>query len=147
MSKDRNTVPASRKWRVEDIFPSIEAWEETYAACEAEINFSDFEGKLIDVETVLACMTRLNAVVLKLSHLAVYAHMRHDEDSRNSEYMALTAKFSMLGMKLGEATAFITPELTALPVETLEAFAADPRLADYDYTIRCLIKSKLIRDL
>ena len=142
MSKDRQTVPASRKWCVEDIFPSVEAWEETYAACEAEIDFSDFEGKLTDAETVLACMTRLNEVVLKLNHLAVYAHMRHDEDSRNSDYLALTAKVSMLGMKLGEATAFITPELTALPVATLEAFAADPRLSDYDYTIRCLVKSK-----
>ena len=142
MSKDRNVIPASRKWRVEDIFPSVEAWEEMYAACESELDFSDFEGKLTDAETVLACMTRVNEVVLKLSRLAVYAHMRHDEDSRNSDYMALTAKVSMLGMKLGEATAFITPELTALPVKTLEAFAADPRLSDYDYTIRCLIKSK-----
>ena len=81
-------------------------------------------------------------LVLKLNKLAVYAHMRHDEDSRNSEFTALSARFSMLGMKVSGATAFITPELTALPVETLEAFAADPRMADYDYTIKSIIKNK-----
>ncbi len=142
MAKDRQTVPAERKWRVEDIFENIEAWNETYAACENMLDFSPFEGKLTDAETVLACLEKLNAVIYKLNHLAVYAHMRADEDSRISEFAALQARVSMLGMKLSGATAFITPELTALPVETLEAFAADPRLSDYDYTIRGLIKEK-----
>ncbi len=142
MSKDRSTVPAELKWRVEDIFETPEAWHETYAACESELDFSMFEGKLSNVETVLACMKKMDAVVLRLNHLGVYAHMRHDEDSRNSEFAALQGKFSLLAMKFSEAVAFITPELTALPTETLEAFAADPRLSDYDYTIRTLIKEK-----
>lgn len=142
MALDRNQVPAERKWRVEDIFENVEAWNALYAECEGELNFSEFEGKLNTVETVLDCMERLNALVLKLNKLAIYAHIRHDEDSRNSEFTALSARFSMLAMKLSGATAFITPELTALPVETLEAFAADSRMSDYDYTIKCIIKDK-----
>jgi len=142
MALDRNQVPAERKWRVEDIFESVDAWNATYAECEGELDFSEFEGKLNTVETVLACMERMNALMIKLNKLAIYAHIRHDEDSRVSEFTALNARFSMLAMKLSGATAFITPELTALPVETLEAFAADPRMADYDYTIKSIIKDK-----
>ncbi len=142
MALDRNQVPAERKWRVEDIFETVEAWNAMYAECEGELDFSEYAGKLNTVETVLSCMERMNALVLKLNKLAIYAHIRHDEDSRNSEFTALSARFSMLAMKLSGATAFITPELTALPVETLEAFAADPRMADYDYTIKCIIKDK-----
>ena len=142
MAKDRSTVPADLKWRVEDIFETVEDWHALYAECEGELDFSEFEGKLNTVESVLACMEKLNALILKLNKLAVYAHMRHDEDSRNSEFTALSARFSMLGMKVSGATAFITPELTALPVETLKAFAADPRMKDYDYTIKCIIKDK-----
>ena len=142
MALDRNQVPAERKWRVEDIFENVEAWNAMYAECEGELDFSEFEGKLNTVENVLACMEKLNALILKLNKLAIYAHIRHDEDSRNSEFTALSARFSMLAMKLSGATAFITPELTALPVETLTAFAADPRLSDYDYTIKCIIKDK-----
>ena len=142
MALDRNQVPAERKWRVEDIFESVDAWNATYAECEGEQDFSEFEGKLNTVENVLACMERMNALMIKLNKLAIYAHIRHDEDSRVSEFTALNARFSMLAMKLSGATAFITPELTALPVETLEAFAADPRMADYDYTIKSIIKDK-----
>ena len=142
MALDRNQVPAERKWRVEDIFENVEAWNALYAECEGELDFSEFEGKLNNVETVLSCMEKLNALILKLNKLAIYAHIRHDEDSRVSEFTALNARFSMLAMKLSGATAFITPELTALPVETLEAFAADPRMADYDYTIKSIIKDK-----
>lgn len=142
MALDRNQVPAERKWRVEDIFENVEAWNALYAECEGELDFSEFEGKLNNVETVLSCMEKLNALILKLNKLAIYAHIRHDEDSRVSEFTALSARFSMLAMKLSGATAFITPELTALPVETLEAFAADPRMSDYDYTIKCIIKDK-----
>lgn len=142
MAKDRNQVPAHLKWRVEDIFATVDDWNAMYAECEGELDFSSFEGKLGDAETLLACMTKLNALMLKLNRLGVYAHMRHDEDSRNSEFTALQMRFSMLGMNFSGAVAFITPELTALPVETLEALAADPRLADYDYTLRCIIKDK-----
>ena len=142
MSKDRSTIPAELKWRVEDIFETVDEWHALYAACEGETDFSAYEGKLTDAETILACMTQLSEITLKLNRLGVYAHMRHDEDSRNSEFAALQAKFSMLAMKFSEATAFITPELTALPVKTLEELAADPRLSDYDYTIRCLIREK-----
>lgn len=142
MAMDRSLVPADRKWRVEDIFESVEAWEAMYAECEGELDFSEFEGKLHTAESLLACMEKLNGIILKLNRLGVYAHMRHDEDSRRSDFTALNARVSMLGMKVSGATAFITPEITALPVETLEAFAADPRLADYDYTLRCIIKEK-----
>lgn len=142
MAKARNLVPANLKWRVEDIFASTDDWNTLYAECEGELDFSEFEGKLHTVENVLTCMEKLNALLLKINKLGVYAHMRHDEDSRNSEFTALNARVSMLAMKASGATAFITPELTALPVETLKAFAADPRLKDYDYTIRCIIKDK-----
>ena len=142
MAISRDLVPANRKWRVEDIFATVDDWNALYAECESSLDFSEFEGKLNTVESVLACMEKLNALILKLNKLAIYAHIRHDEDSRVSEFTALSARFSMLAMKLSGATAFITPELTALPVETLEAFAADPRMADYDYTIKCIIKDK-----
>ena len=142
MAISRDLVPAARKWRVEDIFATTDDWNALYTECENDLDFSAFEGNLNTVENVLACMEKLNALILKLNKLAVYAHMRHDEDSRNSEYTALNARVSMLGMKVSAATAFITPELTALPVKTLTAFAADPRMSDYDYTIRRIIQDK-----
>lgn len=142
MALKREEVPANLKWRVEDIFASQEAWDATYDKVAGELDFSCYQGKLSDADTLLACLTKLNQVSLDLSRLEIYAFMRGDEDTRLSEFVALKSRVSQLEMKLSGSTAFITPELTALPVETLEALAADPRFAEFDYTIRCLIKEK-----
>lgn len=146
MALERDQVPANRKWRTEDIFASGADWEALYGKVEATLSeipgFAAYQGKLNHVETVLECMEKLNAVLLDIMRLDVYAFMRGDEDTRNSEFVALKSRMGDLEIKLGAQTAFITPELAALPTETLEAFAADPRLSDYDYTIRLLIKQK-----
>lgn len=146
MALEREQVPANRKWRTEDIFANQTDWESLYAKVETALGeqpgFAAYQGKLKDAQTVLECMEKLNALMKDIIRLDVYAFMRGDEDTRKSEFVALKSRMSQLEMKLAMQTAFITPELTSLPTETLEAFAADPRLSDYDYTIRLLIKRK-----
>ena len=142
MAKERKDVPQNRKWNTDDIFASQQEWEDVYASLEGKLDFSAYKGKLNNAETILACMEGINAVVKDLSRLSVYAFMRRDEDTRNSEFDALQSRVQMLSMKFSAGVSFITPELTALPVEKLEELAADPRLKDYDYTIRGIIKDK-----
>jgi len=142
MAFERENVPANLKWRVEDIYETQDAWEADYASLDAKIDFSAYEGKLNTAEILLECMEKVNEVALILSKLSVYAFMRHDEDTRKSEYTALMSRMDMLEMKFAGAVAFIIPELTSLPIKTLEAFAADERLKDYDYTIRNIIRQK-----
>lgn len=142
MAKERKDVPQNRKWNTDDIFASQQEWEDVYASLEGKLDFSAYKGKLNNAETILACMEGINAVVKDLSRLSVYAFMRRDEDTRLSEFAALQSRVQMLSMKFSAGVSFVTPELTALPVEKLEELAADPRLKDYDYTIRGIIKGK-----
>ena len=142
MAKERKDVPASRKWNTDDIFASQKEWDDPYASLEGKLDFSAYKGKLNNAETILACMEAVNAVVKDLSILSVYAFMRRDEDTRLSEFDALQTRVQMLSMKFSANVSFINPEMTALPVEKLEELAADPRLKDYDYTIRGIIKGK-----
>ena len=142
MAKERKDVPQNRKWNTDDIFASQQEWEDVYASLEGKLDFSAYKGKLDNAETILACMEGINAVVKDLSRLSVYAFMRRDEDTRLSEFAALQSRVQMLSMKFSAGVSFVTPELTTLPVEKLEELAADPRLKDYDYTIRGIIKGK-----
>ena len=142
MAKNRADVPAHLKWRVEDIFESLEAWDKAYAEVSEKLDFSKYEGKLSDPDTLLECLKKLGEVEYTLSHLSVYAHMKHDEDTRDDTYNALQSRMDMLMMKFSGGIAFLTPELTALPVEHLKALAKDPRFSDYDYTVRGIIKGK-----
>ncbi|MBR2570945.1 MAG: oligoendopeptidase F [Clostridia bacterium] len=47
-----------------------------------------------------------------------------------------------LSARAGAATAFLDPELLALPEETLEQAAADPEMADYDRYLRELLRQR-----
>lgn len=139
---ERNQVPAERKWRTEDIFENQQEFEKLYRSVNERINFTAYQGKLSDPGLLFACLESVNAVVKDLSILSVYAYMRHDEDTRSSEFSALLSRTSDLEMKLASQTAFITPELTALPDKTLRELAANPKFRDYDYTIRNIIRQK-----
>lgn len=142
MGKDRDQVPANLKWRVEDIFASVDEWNKLYDEVAEKLDFSKYEGKLSNPDMLFECLEGINKVVLDLSLLGVYAFLRHDEDTRKSEFSALQSRLDVLEMKLMGNIAYVDPELTALPTETLESFAADERFKDYDYTIRKIIKRK-----
>lgn len=142
MAKERENVPQNLKWKTEDIFATMQDWEDLYQKVSQKLDFSAYEGKLNNVETVLECFTKLNEVTLDMNRLAVYAFMKHDEDTRKSEYVALNSRMTTIEIQLGKNTSFIVPELTALPVKKLEEFVSDERLKDYDYTLKGIIKQK-----
>ena len=139
---ERKDVENKYKWKVEDIFPSDEAWEKSFSEAEKMIDFSGFEGKLGDRQIMVRFTQKDQETSKKLERLHLYAHIRHDEDTRIAKYTAMQSRAMSLIVKYSSAIAFVQPELTALPEETLKAYAADPALNDYDYFFRQIIKDK-----
>lgn len=139
---ERKDVENKYKWKVEDIFPSDEAWEKSFSQAEKMIDFSEFEGKLGDRQIMVRFTQKDQETSKKLERLHLYAHMRHDEDTRIAKYTAMQSRAMSLIIKYSSAIAFVQPELTALPEETLKSYAADPALNDYDYFFRQIIKDK-----
>lgn len=139
---ERSEVAERYKWRVQDIFASDEAWEQEYAAAEKCIDFSAFAGKLADPAQLAALFARQEEAGKRIERLYLYAHMRHDEDSRVAKYTAMQSRAMSLYVRYSSESAFVEPELTALDEELLRSFAGDARFADYDYFFRCLIRSK-----
>ena len=72
-------------WAIEDIYKSVEDWENEYNAVSKEIDFEDFKGKLGDKSEFLACMKKQEKLGRIIEKLGVYAMMQHDGDTRNSE--------------------------------------------------------------
>lgn len=142
MAKSRKEVPAAHRWRLEDIFRTEREWDAACKELEGRLDFSRFEGKLGDADTLLALYRDSEDLSLLADKVAVYAYLRHDEDTRDADAAARLARTELLGMKLAESTAFITPELSALPDETLRGFLADPRFADHRYALTRLLARK-----
>ncbi|MBQ3219893.1 MAG: oligoendopeptidase F [Clostridia bacterium] len=129
-------------WATEEIFGSIEEWNKAFEIAKTSYDFSAYKGKLGDADEFFKCMKEDEKISRALDKLSVYAMMKHDENTKDSQFDALLSKVTALGAKIGAATAYIVPELTSLPEETLVDFIGNPKLKDYDYMLKGILKAK-----
>ena len=129
-------------WATEEIFGSIDEWNTAFEKIKNDCDFSAYKGKLNNEQDFLSCMKAEEKLGRALDKLSVYAMMKHDENTKNAVYDALSSKVMALGAKVNQATAFILPELTALPQQTLESFIKNPKLKEYDYLLKGILKAK-----
>ncbi len=132
---ERKDVKEQYKWKISDVFESDEKWEEAFAALEPQADFEQFRGTLHTVEGLLSFFGKEEQLTIAALRVYLYAFMKHDEDVRETKYNSYIARVMNFFTRLDSETSFSTPELTALPDETLDAFIADPRLRDYDYML------------
>ncbi len=132
---ERNEVKEEYKWKVSDIFQNDEEWETAFVALEKSLDFEKFRGTLNTKENVYAYFKAEEAFSAQLLRIYRYAFMRHDEDLRVTKYNAYTARVMTLFTKVGTATAFAVPEISALSDETLDSFAKDELFREYDYML------------
>ncbi len=132
----------NRNWATEDIYKSVQDWEQDYKEVSDNLDFSEFKGKLGDAKVFLECMKKQESVDRKLEKLAVYSHMKHDENTVDAMFDSLNSKVQSLSVKYAQNTAFITPELISLDESVLKQFIKNPELLDYDYQLSCILKEK-----
>ena len=138
----RDEVKIEYKWKLEDIFASDEEWEKEFARLEKGINFSCFAGKLNDADTLLKFFKADDEFSIAFEKLAVYASMKHDEDSSVAKYSAYDAKIYSLYTKYATEQAFFSPEMAKQSDEYLLSLIKDKRFADYNYVLKRIIEGK-----
>ncbi len=138
----REEVKEKYKWNVKDIFTSDEQWEKAVEELNAKLDFSQYQGKLGDKPTLLKYLKTNDALTIELEHVAVYANLKRDEDTRNSKYIAYCGKIDMIFSKYCSATAFFEPEMAALDEKYLKDLIDDKDFSDYDYQIKLLLKRR-----
>ncbi|MDR0853674.1 MAG: oligoendopeptidase F [Clostridiales Family XIII bacterium] len=145
MGKRRAEIDDRFKWNIEDMYPSEEVWDkdlervlvlaEEYA--EKSGTIGDSAGNL------LAAFSLRDDVWRLCEHVFVYARMRRDEDNADAKYQAMTDKSQTLMAKVSAATSFFVPEFIQIPSDKLEKFLAEePKLRQYDYVIKRLLREK-----
>ena len=129
--ENRNDIPLEHRWATEDLYPSDESWEQELQHMIAQgkemAGFAGVIGR--DAKTLLAYMKLLEDIQVRSAQLANYAQRKGDEDTRVAAYQAMVSKFSAAFVEMNTATSFETPELLAIPEETLESYyAQEPEL-------------------
>lgn len=142
---ERKDVAENLKWKITDLFENDEAWEAEFKAVDAEysgFDFAQYKGKLGNKADLLAYFTLSDTLSRRIEKLYLYAHMRHDEDVRISQYTSASARVSAMISRLFAQMAYVEPELTSLDEAVLQSFISDPDFAAYEYSLRKVAKSK-----
>ena len=143
--KQRKEIEKKYKWDIEAMYPEESKWEKDLQEClnQAEA-FTAFQGHLTESARTLADALQLrDAIWLKLEHAFVYAHMKKDEDNRESKYQAMDDKCNSVIAKVSAAMSFFTPELLEAPEERILSYIEEePDLKTYEFMLKDALREK-----
>ncbi|CAH1852540.1 oligoendopeptidase F [Convivina praedatoris] len=140
----RQAVPEELTWDLASIFASDDNFELAFqAVVQAAEALQQYQGQVGTSATSL--VTALQAD-LKLERqfekVFVYAHQKYDQDTTNDQYAALNARVQSLYAQVSQATAFIQPEILAIPNEKLDQYLANPVLKPYQHFLAVILQQK-----
>ena len=130
----RSEIAVEDTWATEDLFSSDEIWEQTLGTLQEDRDaLAAFAGHLAESgQTLFRYLESAERTAEKESLLAEYIMRKADEDTRDAKYQALSGKFMSAYVELQTAISFETPQIMAIPEETLDSFYAEcPELTRY----------------
>jgi len=129
----RVEIPDSDKWDLSHLFSNVGKWQEDFAWVQATYpRIKDWKGKLAPSAKNLAeCLEFEKTLDLRIERLYHFASLQLAEDSANTEYLARVGQIQNLLTKIGEAFAFVVPEIQAIDDDTFAKFLVDPALKDW----------------
>src|SRR6266487_3573903 len=129
----RADISDSDKWDLTHLFADVGKWQEDFAWVQRTYpKLQDWKGRVGEsAQTLAAVLEFEKSLDLKIERVYHYASLQLAEDSTNNEYLARIGQVQNLLTKIGEAAAFVVPEILAIDDETFAKFVADPPLAEW----------------
>ena len=126
-TRERAEVPADHTWRLEDLYVSDEAWNESKQKPAAQFSqITKYKGQLgISASELLACLSLNSEISKELSRLHSYAGMKSDQDTRSSKYLAMKQEMEQLVTDYSSKASFIEPEIARMDKDKIDAFIAE----------------------
>ncbi len=141
---DRKDIPYEYRWRLEDIYENEELWDKDFELIKERMaEILEFKGKLSEgSQSLFNCFKLRDELSITLEKLIVYAHMRSHEDTAVSKYQGLVSKISSLSVEFSALASFVTPEILAIPEETLKNYIEEPNLSEYAFELKELLRQR-----
>ncbi len=130
-------------WDLTQLYPDDAAWTAERLAVEQALpTIGAFKGRLGEsAATLRTALQTISDLDRRVSRLGVYAGLKGDEDlsvSANQERRQLS--IALYG-KLGEATAFVAPEVLGVGAARIDGFlAAEPGLSRFAFGLRDILR-------
>ena len=129
----RADIPEKDKWDLRHLFADVSKWQEDFAWVQQTYPLlTAWKGKLGESAKNLAeCLEFEKTIDQKIERLYHFASLQLAQDSANTEYLARVGQIQNLLTKIGETSAFLIPEIQAIPDEKFEKFMADLALKEW----------------
>src|SRR5213083_449958 len=129
----RADIPEPDKWDLTHLFVDVGKWQEDFAWLQRTYpKLQDWKGRVGESAKALAGALEFEkSLELKIERVYHYASLQLAENSANNEYLARIGQVQNLLTKIGEAGAFVVPEIQAIDDETFAKFIVDPALAEW----------------
>ena len=137
----RGQVPLELTWDLSVVYAAEADWESDFARVEESIpDFDAWKNRLAESpQNLLQCLQKQDEIGVIFSQLYSYASLKRSEDNAQAEAQGRVERVKMQGTRLGAATAWIEPEILAMPPQTLRDFQAQEReLGLYSYYFQTL---------
>ena len=123
-TRERSQIAERDKWKLEDLYPSDQAWEQAKSQLAARFGeITKFKGKLAgSAQDLLACLEFDSGVSKEFGRLSSYASMKSDEDVRDPKYLGMKQQVQQLSTDYNSKASFIVPEIAQLDKQQVDAF-------------------------
>ena len=140
----RSEIPESDKWDLRYLFTDVSKWQEDFVWLQRSYpKLQEWKGRVGESARTLATVLEFEkSLEQKMERAHHYASLQLAEDSTNNEYLARIGQLQNLLTKIGEAAAFVVPEILAIDDERFAQFIADPALKDWRIKLRKIRRMK-----
>ena len=134
----RSEVPEKLTWDLERVYQSIEDWKKDQQKLENKLNeFKHAKDQLeMNADKFLEVIEQYLEIMRIYEKLAVFASMKNDQDTTNSQYQELQGMADNLGTQVSEAVAWFQPALVHLDDQVVQDyFHQNSKLEPYRHFI------------
>ena len=134
----RSEVPEKLTWDLERVYQSIEEWKKDQRKLENKLDeFKHAKDQLeMNADKFLEVIEQYLEIMRIYEKLAVFASMKNDQDTTNSQYQELQGMADNLGTQVSEAVAWFQPALVHLDDQVVQDyFHQNSRLKPYRHFI------------
>ncbi|MCK6016805.1 oligoendopeptidase F [Enterococcus faecium] len=141
----REELPENLTWDLTKIFSSDQEFDEKYLELSQELKQSEKHKGTLDqgASQFLNAIEFVLRVYRQTEVIYVYAHLKNDQDTGNTDYQALYARASSLFSKVSEAVSWFEPEILQLSDDQIwQYFKEEPKLEVYRHYIQQIVDNR-----
>jgi len=134
----RSEISESDTWDLSHLYPDTAGWQADFDWLQQNYSrINEWKGKLNEsADSLASCLEFEKELDLKLERLYHFASLQLAEDSANNEYLSRISELQNLLTSIGEAFAFLVPEIQAIDDKKWSEFLQSEALTDWRISLQ-----------